>query len=186
MKIAFADIEATGLTADGWDQMLCACIAEYSPEKPDKPWGRVRTFELGDYKNKRWDDESLALDFSNALSEYGIVVGWNSVRYDEPFVRTRLLEYDHHVRGWKRHKDLMYTAKFKLKLCSASLDNVSGFLKVPEKYGVGKTKLDRVHWRKAICGHRPSMDYIITHCREDVKVLACCWQELEPLINEIK
>ena len=186
MRFAMADIEATGLTADGWDQCLCACIAEYDPNNPKKPWGKIRTFELENYKSKRWDDRKLCLDFSNALQEYDVVVGWNSIKYDQPFIRTRLLEYNIHTRDWPRHKDALYTARFKLKMCSNTLDNVANFLQIKQKYGAGKTKLERIHWRKAICGHRPSYDYIVHHCQEDVKVTSCVWRELVPLVNEIK
>jgi uncharacterized protein YprB with RNaseH-like and TPR domain len=185
------DIEATGLTADGWDQMLCACVVEYKSIDPDgpkgqKPWGKVQTFELKDYKNKRWDDRDLCLNLAKALEKFDVIVSWNGMKFDEPFHRTRMAEWGDKMRPYNRHKDLMYTARFKLRMSSNSLDRVSDFLNVYEKYDCKKTKLDRVQWRKAITGHRPSYDYIIDHCKEDVKVLAAVWEEMRPLISEIK
>lgn len=184
MRIGFMDLEATGLTADGWDQMLCACIAEYKPTGK-QPWGKIQTFTLKDYKNKRWCDKELAHNLEKALDKFDIVVSWNGIRFDEPFQRTRLAEYGLHMRPYKRHKDLMFTAKFKLRMSSASLDRVSDFLGVYAKYNCKKTKLDRIQWRKAICGHEASYRYIVRHCQEDVKVLAAVWEELRPLISKI-
>ena len=184
MRIGFLDLECTGLTADGWDQLLVGCIASYNPTGK-KPWGRVQTFTLGDYKNKRWDDKQLGLDIARAANKFDIIVTWNGIRFDEPFHRTRLIEYGVQMKPYNRHKDLMFTAKFKLRMSSASLDRVSDFLGVYEKYNCKKTKLDRIQWRKAICGHEASYRYIVRHCQEDVKVLAAVWEELRPLISKI-
>lgn len=188
MRIALTDGEMTNLDADGWGQLLCACVAEYqTPGKSGRaPWCNVRTFTLGDYKGKRWDDKSLALEWSNALTEYDIVVSWNGVKFDEPFLRTRLKEYGLVAAPWKRHKDLMYTARFKLKMSSASLKNVEEFLDIHRKYNVAKTPLVKKCWRMAICGHEESYKRVVQHCQNDVKVLAAVWRELAPWITEIK
>jgi uncharacterized protein YprB with RNaseH-like and TPR domain len=188
MKIGFFDGEMTGLNADGWSQMLCACICEYQPvtARNPKPWCNMRTFLLTDYTHRRWEDRGLALAWRDALEEYDLVVGWNTVKFDVPYLNTRLQEYDCRPLRLKMHKDLMYTARFKLKLDSASLENVSTYLRVHEKYGIAKTKLEKKRWRMAIAGHRPSYEYICRHCEADVKVLAAVWQETKHLVTELK
>ena len=185
MRIAFVDGEMNNLDADGWGQMLCWSRAEYQPKK-DKPWANIKTFELRDYKNRRWDDRGLAVDVRDDLEQFDIVVSWNGIMFDIPFLNTRLRSYGCKEVRLNHHKDLMYTARYKLKLSSASLANVQDYLRIQQKYGTAKTIMDKNHWRKAMCGVRRSYDYIIRHNVEDVKVLAAVWQEIKHLVGEIK
>lgn len=195
MKIGFVDVETTSLDADGWGQLLCGVVAEYqAPTGNKKPWTNIQVFTLDDYKNKRWDDKNLALRIqqtlignkTRAFPGYDVTASWNGIKFDENFVRTRLKEYGLSTPVWVRHKDLMYTARYKLKMASASLDNVATFLGIEKKYGIKKTRLDKKRWRMAIMGHEPSYNYVIQHCIADVKVLACLWEELKHLVTEIK
>lgn len=195
MRVAMTDGEMTGLNADGWDQLLCAGIAEYQTPKFDSkgkcikpPWANVRVIAFTDaqYENERWNDLPICEAWEAALDEYDVIVTWNGIKFDEPFLRTRKAEYGKTTKPWKRHKDLMYTARYKLKMSSASLHNVCNHLRVFDKYGIEKTETKQGRWRKAICGHKPSYNYIVKHCEHDVKVLAAVWQELIPWVTEIK
>ena len=189
MRIGFVDLETTALNADGWGQILCGGICEYQP--PDatgnrKPWTNLRVYTLENYKDERWNDKRLARKLLKEINKYDIVASWNGIRFDEPFLATRLREYGLKSSRWPRHKDLLYTSRYKLRLFNNKLDNVAEHFNVHDKYGCKKTHLHRKKWRKAIMGHYPSYRYVIRHCAEDVKVLACLWEELKDLIGEIK
>lgn len=192
MRIAFTDGEMSNLDAN-FGQLLCACVVEYRPltdaqlKAGQKPWTNLRTFTLADYKDKRWDDRGLAIEWRDALEQYDIIVTWNGVKFDVPFLNTRLrVRWNERELRAPKHKDLMYTARFKLRMNNATLDNIAASLGVYKKYGTEKTRMQPEQWTMAMGGHLPSYKYIIHHCQEDVKVLAGVWQELKHLVTEIK
>lgn len=188
MRIAFTDGEMTNLAADGFGQLLCAVVGEYSaPQKPgQRPWKNIQVFTLDDYRRRRWDDKGLAKRWRDCLEQYDIITTWNGLTFDFKFLETRLAE--HGLRGarFALHKDLLYTARYKLRLSSNSLQNVSEFYRIEDRYKIAKTHLDKKRWRMAIGGHEPSYQYIVHHCVNDVKVLGALWHEMKGLITEIK
>ena len=189
MRIVFTDGEMSNLDAN-FGQLLCAGLLEYTPVTGThkKPWNAatMRVLTLRDYNGKRWDDKSLALQWKKELEKYDIVVSWNGIRFDVPFLDTRLKYWNLRASSIKRHKDLMYTARFGLRLTDAKLDNVALFLDVHRKYGVRKTRMEPKRWTMAMGGHRPSYEYIINHNKLDLMVLAGVWEELREHIREIK
>ncbi len=176
MRIGFFDGEMSNLSAD-YGQLLCGCICEYQTKKPY--YTEMRTFTLANYKTKRWDDKDLALQFRDALQEYDIIVSWNGKRFDIPFINTRLEYWKEDSFAPKRHIDLLYTSRFRLKLSNNKLDTVAKYLKAP----VAKTFLDPDTWLKAMGGERKAYDYIIDHCQKDVIVLAHCWHRMRHMIE---
>lgn len=192
MRIAFVDLETTGLDADGWNTVLCGCLAEYQAPvwrggtlvKP--PWGAIHSFTRDDHHEPLWEDRKLCLAIYRAVQTYDVIITWNGIKFDEPFLTTRLREYGIEAARWPRHKDLLYTARYKLRLSSCSLDNVARHLGIERKYGVCKTQLDRRLWRRAIRGDRRAYRYVVRHCQEDVRVLPAVWEELKSLVSEIK
>lgn len=192
MKIAFVDLETSGLDADGWNTLLCGVIGEYQPPvwkngklvKP--PWANIKTFRREDYPEPLWEDKKLAKSIHKAIQGYDVTVSWNGIKFDQTFLTTRLREYGLSGLNWPRHKDLLYTARYKMRMSSNKLDNVARHLGVFEKYGVKKTELDRKMWRKAVRGDARAYHYVVVHCQEDIKVLAAIWEELKGLVTEIK
>lgn len=185
MKIGFIDFETTGLDAQA-NQLLCGCMGEY--KATGNPWSNIKTFRLEGYDTPlgRCNDKALAKELYRELQSYDIKVTWNGKQFDEKFLATRLKAYGIDSQEWKRHKDLLYTAKWKQRLTSNRLENVAEFLKIYQKYGVKKTHLEWAKWRAAFAGHKPYYDYVIRHCQEDIKVLACVWEELKNFVTEIK
>ena len=129
---------------------------------------------------------SASAQESGPESSEPAVVTWNGLKFDVPFLETRLRRWGLGPLAIARHKDLLYTARYKLRLHANKLDDVAEHLGVRRKYGVAKTKLEPERWTMALGGHEPSYRYIVTHCQEDVKVLACVWQEIKHLVTEIK
>lgn len=179
MRVGFTDGEMSNLAAD-FGQLLCACICEYKPSPPF--YTGLRTFTLHDYTDRRWDDRSLAREWRNAMEEFDIIVTWNGIKFDVPFLNTRLRRWGDKEVLIKHHKDLMYTARYKLRLSNAKLDTVAQFLRCK----VHKTPMQMERWTMAMGGHEPSYGYILRHCQNDVKVLAEVWEKSKHLVTEIK
>jgi len=184
MRIVFTDGEMSNLSAD-FGQLLCACTVEYNPADRKKPWANLQTFILRDYDNTRWDDKSLAMAWRNSLEDYDIAVTWNGIRFDVPFLETRCRRWSLKSPAIPRHKDLLYTARYKMRLHANKLDDVAEHLQIERKYHVKKTRMEPERWTMALGGHKPSYNYIITHCQNDVKVLACIWEEIKHLVTNI-
>jgi hypothetical protein len=191
MRTAITDGEMSNLSMD-FGQLLCWGLADFQPltEKEikagKKPWKNLRVLELDDYQRRRWDDRGLATRVRDELSKYDLIVTWNGVRFDIPALNTRLHRWGRKEFLPKRHKDLMYTARYKLRLSNATQDNVAKFYNIEARYGVAKTPMQPEQWTMALGGHYPSFRYIVRHCENDIKVLAALWQEMLPIAGEIK
>jgi len=179
MRVVFIDGEMSNLSAD-YGQLLCWCHCEYDPIK-DRP-GKLTTFTLHDYRGKRWDDLSLAKEITTALQQYDLIVSWNGIKFDLPFLNTRLQYWKQREAKVKRHKDLLYTARYKLRLSNNKLDTVARYLGC----SVEKTSVDPARWTMALGGHYPSYQYIVDHCQRDVRVLGEVYSKLKDLMGEVK
>lgn len=127
------------------------------------------------------DDGPLVQEAYKVLSSADVWVTWYGIRYDVPFVATRLLDHRKefsqtilppvpHVDGWE-------IARKKLRLHSNRLASVSGFLGLSEK-----TPIKPTVWRRALSGHKDSLKYIIAHCKRDVVVLEEVYKVIRPLL----
>lgn len=179
MRIVFTDGEMSNLSAD-YGQLLCACACDYSSKPPY--YTKLKTFTLGDYHGKRWNDKSLAKEWRDYLEDASIIVTWNGIKFDVPYLDTRLQRWGMKEAKIKRHKDLLYTARYKLRLSNNKLDTVAKFVGCK----TSKTSIDPARWTMAMGGHLPSYRYIIDHCQRDIKVLAEVWEKLQDLVGEIK
>lgn len=191
MRIAFTDGEMSNLRAD-FGQLLCAAITEFNPlsarqlKAGRKPWTNTRLFQLDDYAGRRYDDRGLAIRWRDALEEYDVIVTWNGLQFDIPFLNTRLQRWKQRELRTPKHRDLMYTARYKMRLASSSLESVATHLNLHARYGVKKTRMEPERWTEALGGRYGAYRYILHHCVLDVKVLAACWQEMKHLVGEIK
>lgn len=163
--LAFFDIESSNLNAN-FGEILCASI---------KPLGgKVRSFVQNP---KDLSDKTVTLEIAQALSEYDYVLTWYGTKFDVPFLTTRLMANGHPGLGFIKHKDLYYTARFRLKLNSNRLAVVTEFM-------FGKTQKTRILpeiWMKALRGDQNSMNYIVDHCERDVKELEKVFRKFETM-----
>lgn len=167
----FLDIEATNLKADfGY----CLCIAwKWEGEKKihclaitDSP-----TFEE-DPTNDKW----LIEEFSKEAEKADVVVFHYGSIFDYPYLQTRALY--HGLKPLARVKaiDTWRIARKALALSSNRLASLTRLLGVEEK-----TPLDGPTWVKAMAGHKPSIKYVVEHCKQDVKVLEQVYHKIKPL-----
>lgn len=177
MRTCVFDLETSGLSAD-FGILLCGVVKEIGK--------KAKVFRLDDYTDwnkKRFDDSKLAQAIKKELESYDIAVSWNGYRFDTPFLNSRLKWHNKEliVRGKPRHIDLMYQAKYKLRLHDSRLDTVARFLGCDNE----KTRLDGLNWVRAMTGDRKSFNVIVKHCVLDCKVLEEVFNKLKGGIQNI-
>jgi uncharacterized protein YprB with RNaseH-like and TPR domain len=124
------------------------------------------------------DDKELCKRLRDILIEADMLVTYNGIKCDIPFLNTRLLHNGLDPLPPIAHKDVYYTAKFKLKLSRNRLFDVQTFLGFKNK----KTPVDLVKWLHALVGNKKAQDEILHHCYQDVKVLQDAYLKLRPLM----
>jgi uncharacterized protein YprB with RNaseH-like and TPR domain len=156
------DLETTNLSAD-FGVILCACI------KPAH--GRMIVLR-GDelcptWKRGRSNDKQLVEAIANCLKTYDILVAHNGLRFDIPFLRTRLARWGLPPFPAKKLLDPVQVARRNLRMSGNSLDRIGDLLIASKKTPVtGETWL-----AAALDGSKRAMDYIVDHCRKDVLML---------------
>jgi len=159
-RIAFVDIETTNLAAD-FGYIFC-----YSLKEEDKEIVRrcATPKEIRAYKF----DQGVVKQFLKDIKGYDRLVGYYSKdrRFDIPYLRTRALHWNLHFPGWR---DLLFTDAFdlvkpKLRLHRNRLEVACDLLGIPSK----GHRLDPEVWQRALAGSKQALDYIQTHCDEDV------------------
>ena len=173
MKILSWDIEASNLAAD-FGIVLCVGFKEVSKGKPE-------VLNILDYPGKDLiaQERNLLKDVSKRLLDSDVWLTHFGTYYDVPFVNTRLLYHNlpilppnyAHIDTWKISKN-------RLKMRNNRLITISEFLGTNEE----KNAIKPEQWIRALGGHRPSMDYIVEHCRRDVVVLEQAYNRLRPLV----
>ena len=176
MRILSWDIEASNLSAD-FGIVLCVGFKEVGVGKP-------HVYNILDYANDGdliKAEKFLLKDVSARLLDCDVWLTHFGTWYDINFVNTRLLYHRlpiippsfSHIDTWK-------VAKNRLKLRNNRLNTISEFLKTEES----KNAIKPEQWIRALGGHRPSMAYIVQHCRKDVVVLEQTYLRLRPLVTD--
>ena len=181
MRTAFWDLETTALRAS-FGQLLCGVIGEYDPKHPTEP--AITKFELHNFKTPkgRCDDSGLAVDISDALIQYDLVIGYNSIMFDKRFLDTRLARHGHPGSMIARHKDLLYVMRSKFSLQSNSLRTVARFF-----FGdTLKTELSWDLWRLAHAGDPEAYAEVVKHCIMDVIELSRVWDRVKLVAGDLR
>jgi len=180
MRACSFDLETTNLNAN-FGIILCGVV---------KPFPSVRgqitkpiIFRGDDYpqwKYKRSNDFPVCQDIYNELMDYDIWIAHNGVRFDVPFLRTRLIKRKILLAQPKIIDPVRLARRF-LKLGYNSLEAVGHHLGYS-----GKTKVDGQYWnRAALDGCRKSMDYIVEHCIADTILLENVANDLRTFVPKV-
>lgn len=175
MEVGIFDLEMSNLNAD-YGIVLCGVVKPY---KGESKIFRIDKYPL--YKKDRADDKALITALRDELERYDVVVGYNSKRFDVPFLNARLLSHGLKKLPPPKHIDVYWQARFKLKLSSSRLEAVQEFLGLEVK----KTRIDGRHWVRAVAGYRADLDYIVKHCVLDVDVLEEVYCAMLPFIDVV-
>jgi len=181
-SVCVFDIETSNLNAD-FGIVLCAVIMDVNEQKPKV----IRWDETPEFKKDRSSDREVCRLIKQELESYDVIVGYNSSKFDIPFLNTRLLKNNLEMITGIKHIDLLYSARYYLKLSKNTLENLTEFLGTSER----KTKVDGSQWVKALVmagtpAGKKAMDYIVDHCVKDVKVLAEAFALIKDTIKVIK
>ncbi len=125
------------------------------------------------------DDKELCKRILKILSGADMLITYNGIKCDVPFVQTRLLANGLDPLPPIAHKDVYFTAKFKLKLSRNRLFDVQTFLGLKNE----KTPVDLYKWLGALAGKKSDQDEILHHCKQDILVLEEAYLRLRPLMN---
>lgn len=175
MEILAWDIEASNLAAD-FGIILCVGFKPVGHGKP-------AVLDILDYRDKSGDliraEKQLLKAVSERLLDCDVWLTHYGTWFDIPFVNSRLLYHglptlpaNHsHIDTWKISRN-------RLKLRNNRLATIQEFLQLPDE----KNSIRPEQWLRALGGHKPSMDYIVDHCRRDVLVLEQAYERLKPLV----
>ena len=158
-RVGYLDIESTGLKGN-WDYMLCWCLKIEG--------GKIlgRHLERKEIVDKFIFDRDLTKELINEVRNFDRIITYYGSRFDIPFIKTRAEKWG---LDFPAYRDLWQTdcydlAKHNLLLHSTRLMHVCDLMGIPSK----EHKLIPDIWMKAKAGHVPSLEWIFTHCKEDV------------------
>lgn len=160
-RIGFVDIETSNLSAD-YGIMFCYCILD---DKTNKILHRIVTKKELE-KNL---DREVVKQCIKDLSTFDRVVTYYGSKFDLPFIRSRALYWGLDFPGFGQinHDDIYYTVKHKFRLSRSRMENACRTL-------LGSTEKNHInanYWIRALQGDKQSLDYILDHCRRDVRDL---------------
>lgn len=173
-KILLWDIESTSLNAD-FGTILCV-----GWKWLDKP--KVTVIDIHKYgvEGEPWNDSGVIEKFLEVYNEADYTVAHYGSRFDLPMVVTKCVKYGLPIPPPKVLVDTWRVARNNLKLHSNRLDAIAKFLTTADQ----KTGILPDEWRRAMCGDRKALKYVVDHCRADVLVLEECFKVLRPMAQD--
>lgn len=173
-KVLIYDIECSSLDAD-FGTLLCVGYKWLGEKK-------VNILSIADYpgfKKDPTDDKQLVKDFMKVYASADMHVAYNGIMFDRPWLLAKVLEHKLEIPPSIPLQDPYFCVKSNMRMSRKSLANVSYYLKLNNE----KTPVEGRIWKRAGTGHRPSLKYIIDHCKSDVLVLEELYLYLRPLMR---
>ena len=192
--IAFWDLETTyssqprilsGAFADGFGQVTVFHLRDNETRSESNECdscGLWHTVKYVGCAGSEWiDDLAISTALRDEAEKYQIMVGWNSVLFDEPVLNGRLMVHLERTLDPLTHKDLMYEfSGRKARLGRRSLENISTVFGSPHR----KTPLNPRLWDRADHGDAEAYDLIIEHNVADVLVTRDVFAHARPRIRK--
>ena len=167
-RIGFFDLETSNLKAT-FGYVLSFCIKQ--------PKGKIiKRVLTSDEVRGGILDRNLCSDFIKAIQQFDRLIGYYSVRFDAPFIRTRCVSWglDFPKYGELKHKDLYDIVRNKFSLHSNRLSAACEFFGIPAK----GHRLNPKVWNRAMAGSQRDLNYILTHNIEDVISTELLWDKV--------
>lgn len=169
-KLAFFDIESTGLRGD-YNSVLVVSV------KPFK--GDPVTFHVKQPGN----DQKVVRDAKNELEKYTVICGYYSKGFDIPMLNTRLLKWGSEPIAKILHLDMYYTLKYNLLTGRRSQAHLLEWLETPQQ----KMTVGADEWVKILRDPMGKpMKTMIARCESDCTGLQNLYERTKHLIREIK
>jgi uncharacterized protein YprB with RNaseH-like and TPR domain len=176
MRIVFLDLETSNLNAN-YGIVYCACFLEDAT-------GKIKIYRIDNYKifkKDRTNDKFLVSDIKKEIEGVDILVSYNGKKFDIPFLNSRLAYWGIDTIRIPKHIDLYPIIKWHYRLSDYKLQTASYFWQTENQ----KTFVDGMHWVKALLSKK-SLDYIVNHCVQDIKVLKEVFERVKASIKYIK
>lgn len=174
-RILIFDIEATNLNAN-FGYVLCIGYRWYGT----KTTTVLSITNCNSFKKDPTNDLELIEKFRKVWEKADIVIAHYGKKFDIPYLNTRLLIHGRTRLPETPIVDTWQACKYQLKLNSNRLDSLIAAVGCPIK----KTHLSGPIWVKASAGDKPSIKYVVDHCRADVDALHYCYHKIKGLINQ--
>lgn len=167
-RIAHFDIETSNLKAT-YGILLCYCLLDH--QTGEILHDCITKKDLNGNLDKR-----VVSSCVKDLDKFDVVVSYYGTKFDLPFIRTRATIYDipFPAYGLMKHIDVYYTIRNKMRLHSNRLAVACESLLGSTE----KTIIDPNRWVKALQGDKKALDYILEHCKRDVR-------DLQRLYNKV-
>lgn len=172
-RIVFWDLETSNLNAD-FGYILSAAWKRLGERK-------IQVVTLADfprYERNRTDDRDLARAVAAELDKADVIVSWYGLRFDQPYLNTRLLRAGLPPMAPVPHVDLWRTSRYQLALHSNRLASAAAFFGLEDK-----TAIKGQQWVDAAAGMPYALRYVASHNRQDIVVLEQAYLRLRPLVE---
>ena len=188
-RVGCLDIETTGLWSD-FGYVLVAVIQDIT-SGGKKEFEVFRLDEMESYKNMKnlgdpqfWRriDKELLVKIRDAINKYDMIVHFNGRWFDMKFLNTRLLKNRLELLPTIKQVDIYQVARYKLRLRSRRLDALREFLEIDDE----PTQHFWEYWQMAAARVPEGYDYVVEHCKRDVRRLAKVAVRMKSFITYIK
>ena len=173
-KIATFDIETTSLEAE-YGYMVCVVVRDFHT-------GRDYTIRIDDKENPDHSSDKWVVEQTlKRLSEYDLLVSWNGQLFDKPFINTRaILNGLRTPLGKFYHRDLLLVARARFRVYGNKLMYWRRrlFGKSDKTHTTPKLKNDTIK------GKKYAIDFVVNHCRIDVKETEELYRKFLPYLSE--
>jgi len=169
-KIGYFDIESSNLTSD-FGIILCYAIKH----KDGVISNSITPQEL----REGIFDKRLLIDVCKDLRKFDRIITWYGYKFDIPYVRSRAMLHKLDFPLYKEvyHTDAYQKAKILIRtLHSKRLGVVANFFGIEAK----EHPLNPSIWLSCLSGNQDAIDFVQTHCNEDVSSLEKVWKRLAP------
>lgn len=169
-RIAFFDIEATGLSGD-YNSILCVSV---------KPYGKPPlTFKV----QKPGQDKEVVRLASEHLATFDAWVSYYGKGFDVPMFRARMLYHGLPDLVTRHHIDLYFTLKWRIKTSRKSQGHLLSWLKLPEQ----KMGVPAGVWSEILSDTSGKlMETMVRRCESDTRGLEALYRRTRHLIRDVK
>jgi uncharacterized protein YprB with RNaseH-like and TPR domain len=184
LRLTVWDLETTDLSG-GFGRLLCCSFADIWSDKVETYRRDRRPWRSGRWSDN--DDSKLAIAIRDRLEQADIIIGWNSILFDAPFLNARLAAAGERplrvgATVGSSHLDLMYAARGQgIRAGGSKLESIARFFNVEHM----KTALTAETWSNAAAGDRKALDEVVTHCIADVQTTRDVYPHLAPYCKKI-
>jgi uncharacterized protein YprB with RNaseH-like and TPR domain len=173
-RVGVWDLETSGLYAN-FGRILCGSVKAFG--------GEIKTFRIDEspnYKNQPANDKWISSEIKNELEKYHFMIGYNSSRFDVPFLNSRLIRHKLKILSpLLKHIDPIYASRYRLRLPNNTLAALAQHVQAKNK----KMQLDAEIWGEATVGDKKALDLLVKRNIQDVIVLEDIFENLLPFFE---